>query len=178
MTRKLFFKTVILSVFISVLVGCDKNDVTTPKENSSDIVGEWLMEALTYTGTSTLSVLGEEYITDFVGKSIDSDLVVDYRENNDIYTEGSYNIELSSTFLGVTTTQSTGGLIKDGLAGTWEIKGDSLITTTTLGETSSSYIEILTENTLKLVATDQRTETIEGYKTAIYTKYVIEYTKK
>ncbi|PCH77756.1 MAG: hypothetical protein COB98_02415 [Flavobacteriaceae bacterium] len=180
MKRKLLYKTILLGLFLSITVSCEEDEISIPKENNIKIIGEWLMESYNYSGKTTTSVEGNNYVIDYVGTAINSDLVIDFKENKDVYTKGGYTIKLKTTSLGQTktTTHSSKDLLKDGYNGTWEVKGDSLYTVTKNGDKSVGYIETLTENVLKVHTIDKRTQIIKDYKITIHTDLTIEYTKK
>ncbi len=179
MKRRLLFKEIAALVFLTVLIGCEKEEIQAPKANNANIVGEWMLENLNYKGSSTVTVLGKEYKTNYIGQSVDSDFSVNYKENKEVRTSGSYKIKLTTTIMGqtTTTTESTEGILKPGLIGKWEIKGDSLYTIYD-GDKTVSYIETLTKNKLKTVTIDKRTALTDGVKTTIDTKVTTAYIRK
>lgn len=180
MKRRLLFKTTLFGLFLSVLLSCEKNEIAISEDENQEIIGEWLMETYNYTGTSTTSVLGEDYKATFFGTAIDSDLVINFKKNKDVLTTGKFKIKLTTTSFGQTqtVTQSSEGLLQDGLNGTWEVKESSIYIVNTNGEKTIFSIELLTKNRLKLRTIDQRTQTIAGYETTSYTDIIIEYSKK
>ncbi|MBL4745618.1 MAG: lipocalin family protein [Flavobacteriaceae bacterium] len=182
MKRALLYKAIVLNLCIAVLMSCEKVKTQVAAENNSNtnIIGEWILEDYNYTGVSTSTILGQEIKTNYIGTGVDMDFMINFKENKEVHSSGNFNIKLTYTINGQTgtTTESAGDLIKQGFSGTWEVKGDSLYIVNFTGEKSASYIETLTENTLKTKIIDKRTRNIQGVQTEIYNNITMELTKK
>lgn len=107
-----------------VLISCESDDDTTTI--NGEIGGEWNFESINYTGTTIVSQPGNSITTNFSGESFDENATMTFNEADNSFTsQGSYYIELTSTTLGQTQTQTT--TIDDyNSEGEWDLDGNIL----------------------------------------------------
>jgi hypothetical protein len=142
--------------FTFVLTSCssDDGDSSGNGDVSGDIVGTWIGVDVDYSGSTVTQIPGApDLVADFVGEAYDVDYTLTFSENpNELVSEGSYSIELTTTTLGQSQTDNVEDLefLSDG---TWDKVGDQL-TVVSNGETSTGTIVELTDTSL-IVEIDQ-----------------------
>lgn len=142
---------------ITFFASCTEDD----NSPSGGLIGTWKVTALDYSGTSTATIQGfPATTTTFTGTGTDMDLTITFKENpNEYKTAGDYSINLETTTLGQTTTESWSNqkFISDGI---WERNGNELnITVNSTGDTSTAIIEEETDDRLVLFYDVTITET-------------------
>ena len=121
---------------------------------SSNIVGEWQGVSMNYTGTTHQDFGGGIILdSEFVGEGSNFSNVMTFTEdpNNFTYT-GAYDVAVTSTTNGVSTTVVMPGLVND-TNGTWSLSGDQLEIIVALGASGNSAtytILELTDHTLRM----------------------------
>ncbi len=132
-----------------VFTSCSKDDDSS-SDTSGDILGKWDMTSYDYVGKTVTSTQGQTLTTDFVGEAFDIDYNIAFEENpNEITSEGSFSLKLTSTVLGQATTQNISNFDVGITSGTWEKNGNEIITKSIRGE-ANMKIEELTNTSLVL----------------------------
>lgn len=91
-------------------------------KDEDEIIGTWDVTVFEYGGSSTTSVQGEDYTTNFEGTGRDMSLTVEFKGDGTYTSQGSYTIDLDYDFAGqmfsqpVTLTDyfGTGTYVVDG----------------------------------------------------------------
>ncbi|WP_248723057.1 lipocalin family protein [Seonamhaeicola sp. ML3] len=148
---------------VLVLTSCNIESVDGESSSSSaSIVGSWRMVEYVYTGETVTTGGGETLTSDFIGEGVDMDYTIVFSEEpNNLTASGSLSIKLTSTVLGQTSTQTipTGSVLADG---TWEQKGDEIITFAN-GQEGRMKIESLTETELVLTINQEEDLSQAGF---------------
>ncbi len=87
----------LIAVLVS-LVSCSKDE--NPGVDVSLVLGEWNLEEITYSGTSTVTQGGQTLTSSYTGEAIDLDARVIFNNDNKFRTEGSYTIKVITTVMG------------------------------------------------------------------------------
>ena len=136
--------------FVFTLTSCSTDDSDTSSDSSGDIVGTWIGLDVDYSGSTVTVIPGSaDLVSDYVGEAYDVDYTLTFSENpNELVSEGSYSIELTTTTLGQTQVDNLENLefLSDG---TWNKVGDQL-TIVSNGATSTGTILELTSTSLIL----------------------------
>lgn len=172
--KQLFYFVILFCV--SFTIGCSSDD-DSGSQSSNELIGKWNLSSFTYQGESISSSIAGTITTTFSGKAINIDSWMDLAEPNLSTAGGSYDIELTSTTLGVTQTQvvdATNGALP--VSGTWARNGNTL-TFTANGSTQDYTIVELTNSRLEISTSISATTTdISGTTmstsdlNAVYTK--------
>ena len=152
---KIVVPTFLIGLFIS---SCNEEE-NEPQTTNSAIVGVWECVSLDYTGTTQTEFLGQSTNADFVGEANNIDFTYTISENPNIATsEGIYDVELTTTLLGITTTQTIENIAFD-FVGSWSLSG-SQMSVTNDGISQELTIIELTENSLILNILEEDSTTI------------------
>ncbi|MEL6811966.1 MAG: lipocalin family protein [Bacteroidota bacterium] len=156
-------KILFLAVLTAAFVGCsDDDDGGNPVGGAADLVGTWNGTGVSYSGTTETTANGVTISADFVGEGYDYNYTVTFSENpNQVTSEGSYSIELTTTSGGQTITQNVEN-ISFSEVGEWSISGDQLTVTSATGDPSTATIVELTANSLILNIVDVQTQNAGG----------------
>lgn len=139
-------KILFIALLATSIVSCESDD-DAAADTSASILGIWNGVDVDYSGTTTTNADGFPPIeADFIGETTDVDFTLDFTEDpNEVTSDGSYTIELTTTILGETTTDTQNiEFLQDG---TWSRSGD-ILTITSEGVSQDYTIEELTESTL------------------------------
>lgn len=142
-------KFLFLAILTVTLTACSGDD-DAAADTSASLIGAWIGQDVDYSGTTTTTVEGVSIDADFVGETFDVDFTLTFSEDpNEVVSEGSYGITLTTTIAGETTTQD---IPNNAFAstGTWSRSGDT-ITISADGQTSELEITELTDSTLRVV---------------------------
>ena len=103
-----FKKTTILFAFIAALsFNSCSDDSDSDFDTSGDLIGVWQGVDVDYSGNTVTSFAGQSETSDFVGEAYDVDYTITFTEDpNNVVSDGSYSVELTSTTLGQTNTQN------------------------------------------------------------------------
>ncbi|WAC02634.1 hypothetical protein N7U66_02810 [Lacinutrix neustonica] len=103
---------VLLIALFLVLSACTSDDDTTDAPIASEsILGTWIGQDVDYTGASTTTGQGQSINSTFVGEAYDVDYTLTFTEDpNQVVSNGSYSIELTTTTLGQTQTNTVENL--------------------------------------------------------------------
>jgi hypothetical protein len=144
-----FFLLILVSV---CLCSCSSDDNDDSNDTSGDIVGTWTAESTDYTGTLIISSNGETTEADVLGEGYDIDFTVTFGENpNEVTTEGTYSIKVTTTF-GVESQEQNLEDLEFEYDGFWIREGDTLVIA---GQGGSTELEIvqLTDDDLRIEIT-------------------------
>lgn len=144
----LFFLSLCCIVLFS---SCGSEDEDGISPTADNIQGSWTVTDLEYQGTSTTEIPDFPALTSsFTGVAINSDFTMTLDESN-ISTSGSYDVELTTTFLGQSSTSTIPGSdLPFGASGAWNLNGDQLTITPTTGEPATFTIANMTDNSFQL----------------------------
>jgi len=132
------------------LFSCGKDD--DPQRSSSDLEGEWNITAVDYTGTTTTVTPGfPDIVQDFVGVGRDIEILFTFNDDDSYTSKGSYVVDLTTTFNGVSTTQEVPVLDFLG-SGTYEYT-DPDLTLTEGDNVSECTVSTLNSSSLVIKAT-------------------------
>jgi len=142
----------LLVLFLSITIfSCDSDDgalVIPAADVSGEILGTWEMIDLNYTGSNTVTTQGQAIPSTYVGVGENMNNSISFTENpNDLLAQGTYDIELTSTTYGQTTTQTQTDLPLLPNS-TWSKNGTTLILTSNGEDTPFTILE-LSATTLK-----------------------------
>ena len=154
-------------VFVAALgmIACSEDEGSST--DSGGISGTWAPTALTYNGTSSITVQGQTVTMDFDATGTDfTDTMVTF--NNDGTFDSSGNgivVEMSMEFMGQTTTQEFSGqsFIENG---TWEVNGNIMTVTNEGSEPMEFNIVEMNDTTLHL--TGDITDSVQGNEATIH----------
>lgn len=166
-------KLILFTALISLTISCSSDDDNV-NLNNDGIVGVWRGTGVNYEGTSTTTMQGQSFAADYVGVAYDINYTLAFSENpNKVVSEGNYSIELTTTYMGQTTTQNITGL--DFLSdGDWTLNGD-ILSITVDNETQNATIIELTPNKLVLEANESTTVEQNGATTTSTTHIVMTF---
>lgn len=97
---------------------------------NTSLVGDWMLQSLDYNGTTTTTAAGLTISSDFVGASANENFDVTFNADGTFITNGSYDIVLTATTQGITTTDTQ--TITGGSVGNYTATSSTLTTTTAL----------------------------------------------
>ena len=167
--------SVIIITLLILIAGCKKENDNDPTINAS-VVGEWTCTAIDYTGTTVTEMSGQSLTTDFVGEGYDVDFTLTFTESpNNVTSDGSYSIKLTTTFYGQSTEQDIEGQ-SFSYTGTWSMSGSEL-SITQGGETSVATIQELTDSKLSIYIKDVQTLTNMGATATTTTEMNVSFTR-
>lgn len=124
-SNKYLFKILTILFLGVALVSCESDDDNN-NDNEASLVGLWNLTSYTYSGDIVTENMGVTITTEYMGEAINIDSTLDIGENpNTINTAGSYDIVLTTIFLGEEIEQTVP--IADATAqGTWTRNGNIL----------------------------------------------------
>ncbi|SFZ94253.1 hypothetical protein SAMN05428642_10427 [Flaviramulus basaltis] len=144
-------KFTILFLSLSISLFSCSND--SDNNISADIVGTWIGVDVNYTGSTTTKFQGENVTANFIGEAYDVDYTLTFLENpNTFVSDGSYNIELTTTIDGQTQVDNSENL--EFLSGGSWIKVGNQLSVVEDGETIILTIKELTETSMTLTAVE------------------------
>ena len=144
--------------------------------DSADLIGTWNAVSVNYTGTTVTEANGVSVQADFVGEGQNIDYTLNFSSNpNELTSDGSYDIELTTTFLNETTTQTFTD-IEFASTGEWLLDGDQM-TVTSEGVTTIVTVVELTGTSLILNIIDVQTQTANGTTITITTDSTLVYNR-
>jgi type 1 fimbria pilin len=174
MRKSYLGKVFLLFVLGLFLVGCNKDD-DSPTPNA-ELTGVWNCTDVDYTGTSVTEVMGQSITADFVGAGYNIDFTLTIVEDpNEITSDGSYDIKLTTTNLGQSNVQNIEN-IPFTYVGAWSQEGN-IMTIDMNGVTSDATIVELTANSLELNMLDVRIINNGGATLTTTTEMVVKFTK-
>jgi len=144
----LFFIVLLVLAFTSCSDD-DNDDIIDIEAPTASIIGTWIAESVDYSGATETEIQGQTVTADFVGEAFDIDFGVTFSEDpNELVSDGSYSIELTTTVAGQTTVNTIENItfLEDG---TWEMDGNELSITNN-GMTAIVTIAELSEDRLVL----------------------------
>lgn len=116
------FRYLILAFITLGFVSCSGED-DSPSVESSNLVGEWHLEDMNYTGTSSFNFNGTSMTTSFTGELLESNASVFLNSDNTYTSAGNYTIRLTSNTGGMTDVQEVPVTNIDG-SGTYSVNGN------------------------------------------------------
>ena len=150
------FKFLFAFALFASLASCSKDD------DSFEIMGEWTVTDISYTGTSSSAVGGVTQTFDFTGTGYDMDLKISFEDTPKEYSaEGDYSIMLVVDVAGQmmevpwTNVDFIGN-------GEWEKDGNTLSVTASTGEVQTATIVELTDNKMVIAWDFMDTTTQQG----------------
>lgn len=154
------FKLTLIALFVATITSCSSDDDNS-STISAGITGTWQGESFDYSGSTTTEILGESITADFVAETENIDYTLTFSENpNEVVADGSYDVVLTTTVAGQTTTQAVPGT--DFLnSGSWDLTNTTL-TFMVDGETSEATVQTLTDNLLVLVISETQDISQQG----------------
>lgn len=164
----------LLIAVLATLISCSNDD--TPQElNSTLILGEWNLEEISYSGSSTVTQGGQTLTSTYTGEGIDLDARVIFNDATNYTTEGNYTIKLITTVNGQTMEQNIPYPDLSG-SGTYRIEGNKIFTTSTrpagpgpidpMATVEGTIIE-LTSNRMAFLTEQQLSSTVQGAEVEI-----------
>ena len=174
---KNIFKSLLIVLVTVSFMSCSSDDDSSnnsTNDTSGTLVGTWALESFDYSGNTTSTITGQSISSDFTGVAENIDYSITFTDNpNEFVTGGSYDIEMSNTFLGqtITTNESFNGVESEG---GWEQNGNTIIVNGSLVDSGTSFpvnnevatapfmIEELTDTTLILTQEINQEETVNG----------------
>ena len=176
-------KILLLFTALLCLNSCSSEDDNS-SVNSSLVVGEWKMDKLVYSGSSKLTQDGTTYATEYSGEAVDVDFRVTFHDDNTFDAVGSYTVNLVTNFNGEVIEQSVP--ISSETSGTWELKGDKIITSGMIqtpsqnsGQSNRSEGVIVELSDSKLIISVNQSDKLEidGLTTEYTTEGVQEFSR-
>lgn len=152
-------------VFGLFLFSCSEEEILPTVE---DVIGNWQVTNLEYSGNSTTTFLDQSFTVPFngVGQNMDMSLIFNESPQN-FTTNGTYDIELSYDLQGQPVTQQIQGLPFLVPSGEWALEGNEI--TLTSGSLEPQIAKIISFDKEKLVMqATQITTTSEMGVEAIY----------
>ena len=170
-------KILFITVLTISIVSCgDDDDAGNDVGGSVDLIGTWNAVSVNYTGTTVTEANGVSIQADFVGEGMNIDYTLNFTSNpNELTSEGSYDIELTTTILNETTTQTFTD-IEFASTGEWLLDGDQM-TVTADGVTTIITVVELTATSLILNIIDVQTQNTGGATITITTDSTLVYNR-
>ncbi|NRD19938.1 lipocalin family protein [Winogradskyella eckloniae] len=144
------------------LMACASDDDNSNDElSTSDLLGTWVGVDLDYSGNTTFEYLGIPVVSQFTGEAYDIDYTITFTDNpNQFYTNGTYSMELTTTFLGETEVSSVENLEFLG-DGTWSLSGSEL-TIERDGFSSVATVTLVSNDVIEVDLMEEQSTTLEG----------------
>lgn len=99
------FKTLFILIISISFVACSTDDDSGSNNTSGHLVGSWEMVSFDYDGNTTTTISGQTTEADFIGVGQNLDYIIEFSDNpNEFSSVGSYDIELTTTVSGQTST--------------------------------------------------------------------------
>ncbi len=162
------FRSVMLIAALVTCISCSDND-NDPEVNSGMILGEWQLEEMNYSGTTSMTMEGQTSSLVYAAEAIDIDAQVIF--NDQTYrSQGSYTIRMSTTMEGNTQVQDYPFSDISG-TGTYNIEGNRITTDPDLPpgseqeflmEGGEGTIMELKENRMVIVNSEEVTSIVNG----------------
>lgn len=161
-------RLIALLAVISTCFSCSKDDNET--DVNSSVLGEWQLEEISYSGTTSVNADGFTSIVSYSAEAIDIDAQVIFNDATNYTTKGSYVIRMTTTFDGDTEVENYPFTNING-SGTYRIEGNKIFTEPNLppgseqeylmGSGEGTILE-LTENRMVLFVAEQVNSTVEN----------------
>ena len=154
----------LLLIALLSFFSCSEEEILPTVE---DVIGDWSVTALDYTGVSYVEVLTQSYSTNFtgVGKNMEDMRVVFTGDPQEFITSGSYDIELNYEYGGQKFTQLTEDLPFLIPSGEWELEGKNLsLIAPGIVDPSTAKIISFTDDTLVFTVSEVTETASSGYK--------------
>lgn len=120
--------TLYLLLFTAMgLISCSENE-QPPEEASSLVVGEWNIEEINFTGTSTVTEGGQSLTCEYTGHASAMEMTMIYDSDNNYSIQGKYNI-MVITILNGDTNSDLQVYPHISTTGTYSIQENILVTT-------------------------------------------------
>lgn len=162
-------KLIALLAVIGTCFSCSNDDNDTDA-NPSMVLGEWQLEEMSYSGTSSVNGDGFTSFVSYSAEAIDINAQVIFNNATNYTTKGSYVIRMTTTYDGDTEVENYPFTNING-SGTYRIEGNKIFTEPTLppaseqeylmGSGEGTIIE-LTENRMVVFMAEQVNSTIEN----------------
>jgi len=166
-----------LAIFTMAIVSCSSDDDNGGSNTTGDLLGTWVGQTVNYSGSTVTTFQGQNITADFVGEGYDVDYTLTFSENpNEVTSNGSYSIELTTTIAGQSTTQNEEN-IQFLETSDWAREGDQL-TITTNGESTTGTIQELTATSLVLAIDTVEQTSEQGIDTTVTINAVSTYTRQ
>lgn len=123
---KIFRNSVLALLFIA-FVSCSGDDDDASVQ-TSDLTGEWNLQEMDYSGTSTVNFGGTTASTSYSGELISGGALVTFNDDNTWTSGGSYTIRLTTNMEGMTDVQDVPVSDFSG-SGTYSVNGNKITTT-------------------------------------------------
>lgn len=117
-----FFRYSILAFLFFSLISCSGED-EIPSVNTSNLLGEWQLQDINYTGTSSFNFNGTSMSTSFTGELMESNVTVTLKDDNTYTSAGNYKIKITSNTNGMTDVQEVPISNLDG-SGNYSVNGN------------------------------------------------------
>lgn len=174
-------KLSLLFLFVSVLfVSCSKDDETkepgstNTTTTSGDILGEWNVDDIYYTGENEVSEGGITFKVTFVGQGKNYACKVDFKEDpKKVTSEGTYDVDLTVSINGV-EQKTLQEAINFDTVGDWRQEGDFIYVKNEETKIEDKMeIKELTDKRLVLEGKAERDVQGNGQITTLDLKYVL-----
>lgn len=165
-------KSLLILVISFSFATCSTDD-DSGSDTSGTLVGTWEMVSFDYSGSTTTEFQGQTIISDFDGVGQNLDYTLAFTENpNEFEGQGSYDIELTSTIAGESTTQvqsiedtnSTGTYTRAGNTITFEgtlVSVGDMVPVAPQGNNEATISE-LTNTTLRITQETTQEQMVSG----------------
>ncbi|UJH91597.1 lipocalin family protein [Antarcticibacterium sp. 1MA-6-2] len=120
------FRYLILAFITLGVVSCSGED-DGPSVETSNLAGEWQLEDMSYTGTSSFNFNGMSMNSSFTGELMESNVTVKLNSDNTYTSAGSYTLRLTTNTEGMTDVQEVPISNLDG-SGTYAVNGNVFTT--------------------------------------------------
>src|SRR5690348_12659071 len=112
----------------ALLFSCGSDD-EAPLPTSEGMIGTWNVTDIDYSGSTTTTYMGQSVKATFTGHGKEIDYTTTFSaEPNEVVSEGSYVIELTTTVAGQSETEDY-AFDQAFMDGTWELDGRTVIIT-------------------------------------------------
>lgn len=165
----------LMFAFLLVFASCSSDDDNNQNDLTVDITGSWELTNLEYSGENETVFQGQTITLVYSGFGKDFDAQAVFSENpNTIQTLGSYTIELSFEFMGITQTIDTPINLSDDISsGTWSVEGNQMIIVDgDTGEVQTAEIIQLTQN--KMVLLMEQVTNMNGANVTVVAETTLE----
>lgn len=154
---------------LATFISCS-NDDNDPEVDSGMILGEWQLDEMNYSGTTTVTMEGQTSSISYEAEAIDMDAQVIFNDQSTYSTKGSYTIRMTTNMEGYTDVQDYPFSNVNG-TGTYRLEGDKIFTNADipagseqeyLMSSGEGTIMELTENRMVIFNSEEVTSTTDN----------------
>lgn len=162
-------KFIMLVAALVTCISCSEEN-NDPEVNQGILLGEWQLEEMNYSGTTSVAGDGQTSTVSYAAEAIDINAQVTFTDASNYSTKGSYTIRMHTTVEGETAVQNFPYTNING-SGTYRIEGNKIFTNPGtpstsdqefLMDSSEGTLMELTENRMVIFIEEEVNSTVEN----------------